>query len=196
MRSSLLMSASHRIPAENSMHTSYTPDEFGCQCSTAHKSGQHCSCRPGAIHGAGKGSIPGSPNTMSGLPITAGIADRYDYWRHCRRRKRCRNRRAVGAGAGAGTQVLTCGKTMRAPGYSLLTFRLEHSLQMRSPAEFGLNRQGGAILTTRVSSTELTRDSYTRYIRVCGWFSAAHWWEARPVGLLRTHCFDGGVPCL
>ena len=45
---------------------------------------------------------------------------------------------AAGAGAGVGTQVLTRGKTVKVPAESLLTFRLEHSLQMRGQAESGL----------------------------------------------------------
>lgn len=36
---------------------------------------------------------------------------------------------AAGAGAGAGTQVLTRGKSVKVPAESLLTFRLEQSLQ-------------------------------------------------------------------
>jgi hypothetical protein len=47
---------------------------------------------------------------------------------------------AAGAGAGAGTQVLTRGKTVRVPAESLLTFRLEHPLQMRGQARSGLKR--------------------------------------------------------
>jgi hypothetical protein len=44
---------------------------------------------------------------------------------------------AAGAGAGAGTQVLTRGKTVRVPAESVLTFRLEHPLQMRGQAGTG-----------------------------------------------------------
>ena len=44
---------------------------------------------------------------------------------------------AAGAGAGAGTQVLTRGKTVRVPVESVLTFRLEHSLQMRGQVRTG-----------------------------------------------------------
>ena len=47
---------------------------------------------------------------------------------------------AAGAGAGAGTQVLTRGQTVRVPAESLLTFRLEHPLQMRGQARSGLKR--------------------------------------------------------
>jgi hypothetical protein len=47
---------------------------------------------------------------------------------------------AAGAGAGAGTQVLTRGKTVRVPVESLLTFRLEHPLQMRGQGRSGLKR--------------------------------------------------------
>ena len=47
---------------------------------------------------------------------------------------------AAGAGAGAGTQVLTRGKTVKVPAESLLTFRLEHALQMLRPARSTLKR--------------------------------------------------------
>jgi len=48
---------------------------------------------------------------------------------------------AAGAGAGAGAQVLTRGKTVRVPAESLLTFRLEHSLET-GVADNGITRNG------------------------------------------------------
>jgi hypothetical protein len=48
---------------------------------------------------------------------------------------------AAGAGAGAGTQVLTRGKKVNVPAESLLTFRLEKSLQM-GVADNGIIRNG------------------------------------------------------
>ncbi len=48
---------------------------------------------------------------------------------------------AAGAGAGAGTQVLTRGKKVNVPAESLLTFRLEKSLQM-GVADSGITRNG------------------------------------------------------
>lgn len=48
---------------------------------------------------------------------------------------------AAGAGAGAGVQVLTRGKKVNVPTESLLTFRLEKSLQM-SPTDQGITRNG------------------------------------------------------
>ncbi len=48
---------------------------------------------------------------------------------------------AAGAGAGAGAQVLTRGGRVRIPAESLLTFRLEQSLEMGVP-DNGINRRG------------------------------------------------------
>jgi len=48
---------------------------------------------------------------------------------------------AAGAGAGAGAQVLTRGKTVKVPAESLLTFRLERSLET-GVADNGVTRRG------------------------------------------------------
>jgi hypothetical protein len=48
---------------------------------------------------------------------------------------------AAGAAAGAGTQVLTRGKTVNVPAESLLTFRLERTLEMGA-ADGGFDREG------------------------------------------------------
>lgn len=48
---------------------------------------------------------------------------------------------AAGAAAGAGTQVLTRGKAVNVPAESLLTFRLERTIEM-GPADGGFNRDG------------------------------------------------------
>jgi len=48
---------------------------------------------------------------------------------------------AAGAGAGAGTQLLTRGSTVRIPAESLLTFRLEQTLEMGA-ADNGFTRGG------------------------------------------------------